>query len=113
MKLSKARVYELLARSATPRLPRVVERGRVRETLPVGRCSEGTHLLYMLPSYGCIFVASCAKGSQWGGTESGREPSSIVRTCRMFTALSASPSTLMARARLWYAAGACTISGTE
>lgn len=69
-------------------------------------CGTGsTHLLYMLPSYGCIFVASCAVHcdptpfSAWPADYA--HGWKMARTCKMLTALSASPSTLIARARLW------------
>ena len=116
VKLSKARVYELLARSATPRLPRVVREteSSEKQSPAVGDAQKGRTCCTCYHRTAASSLQAVQKSVS--GTESGREPSSLAhqsRTCRMFTALSASPSTLMARARLWYAAGGCTISGTE
>ena len=74
VKLSSARVYELLARSATPKLHArratqydFSQMCTLRKKPSHGRYQEGNkswHLLYMLPSYGCIFVASCVARNQ-------------------------------------------------
>ena len=85
MKLSSARVYELLARSATPKLHArratqydFSQMCTLRKKPSHGRYQEGNkswHLLYMLPSYGCIFVASCVARNQ---------PESLEHTAIMF-----------------------------